>query len=112
VNKKELLLRKPSKNTDSKINWENEDGIIVITYPKDFGTIEKWLHNRIGGPELVRRPLDKYTTLIWELIDGENTVKDIVDKFDSKFGEEVAPAAKRVQKFFEKLLELNLIILE
>jgi len=112
VNKKELLLRKPSKNTDSKINWEHEDGIIVITYPKDFGTIEKWLHNRIGGPELVRRPLDKYTTLIWELIDGENTVKDIVDKFDSKFGEEVAPAAKRVQKFFEKLLELNLIILE
>ena len=112
MNKKDLLLRKPSKNTDSKINLEHEDGIIVITYPKDFGTIEKWLHNRIGGPELVRRPLDKYTTLIWELIDGENTVKDIVDKFDSKFGEEVAPAAKRVQKFFEKLLELNLIILE
>ena len=112
MNKKELLLRKPSKNTDSKINWEHEDGIIVITYPKDFGTIEKWLHNRIGGPELVRRPLDKYTTLIWELIDGENTVKDIVDKFDSKFGEEVAPAAKRAQKFFEKLLELNLIILK
>ena len=112
MNKKELLLRKPSKNTDSKINWVHEDGIIVITYPKDFGTIEKWLHNRIGGPELVRRPLDKYTTLIWELIDGENTVKDIVDKFDSKFGEEVAPAAKRVQKFFEKLVELNLIILE
>ena len=112
MNKKELLLRKPSKSTDSIINWEHEDGIIVITYPKDFGTIEKWLHNRIGGPELVRRPLDKYTTLIWELIDGENTVKDIVDKFDSEFGEEVAPAAKRVQKFFEKLLELNLIILE
>ena len=112
MNKEELLLRKPSKNTDSKINWEHEDGIIVITYPKDFGTIEKWLHNRIGGPELVRRPLDKYTTIIWELIDGKNTVKDIVDKFDSKFGEEVAPAAKRVQKFFEKLLELNLIILE
>ena len=112
MNKKELLLRRPSKNTDSKINWEHENGIIVITYPKDFGTIEKWLHNRIGGPELVRRPLDKYTTIIWELIDGENTIKDIVDKFDSKFGEEIAPAAKRVQKFFEKLLELNLIILE
>ena len=112
MKKKDILLRKPSKNRDSNIKWKNEEGIIVITYPKDFGTIEKWLHNRIGGPELVRRPLDKYTTLIWELIDGENTVKDIVDKFDSKFGEEVAPAAKRVQKFFEKLLELNLIIME
>ena len=112
MRKEDILLRKPSKNTDSKIKWEKENGIIVITYPKDFGTIEKWLHNRIGGPEIVRRPLDKYTTLIWELIDGENTVKDIVDRFDSEFGEEVAPAAKRVQKFFEKLLELNLIIMQ
>ena len=112
MKKEDILLRKPSKNPDSEIKWKNEDGIIVITYPKDFGTIEKWLHNRIGGPELVRRPLDNYTTLIWELIDRENTVKDIVDKFDSEFGEEVAPAAKRVQIFLEKLLELNLIMLE
>jgi len=110
--KKDILLRRPSKNQDPKIDWKNENGVIVITYPKDFGAIEKWLHNRIGGPEIVRRPLDKYTTLIWELIDGENTVKDIVDRFDSEFGEAVAPAAKRVQIFFEKLLELNLITLE
>ena len=112
MRKEDILLRKPSKNPDSKIKWETENGIIVITYPKDFGTIEKWFHKRIGGPEIVRRPLDKYTTLIWELINGENTVKDIVDRFDSEFGEEVAPAAKRVQKFFEKLLELNLIIMQ
>ena len=105
-------MKKPSKSPDSKIKCIYENDITVITYPKDFGPIEKWLHNRIGGPEIVRRPLDKYTTLIWELIDGENTVKDIVDRFDSEFGEEVAPAAKRVQKFFEKLLELNLIIMQ
>ena len=112
MRKEDILLRKPLKNPDSKIKWETENGIIVITSPKDFGTIENWLHKRIGGPEIVRRPLDKYTTLIWELINGENTVKDIVDRFDSEFGEEVAPAAKRVQKFFEKLLELNLIIMQ
>ena len=112
MRKEDILLRKPLKNPDSKIKWETVNGMIVITYPKDFGTIENWLHNRIGGPEIVRRPLDKYTTLIWELINGENTVKDIVDRFDSEFGEEVAPAAKRVQKFFEKLLELNLIIMQ
>jgi hypothetical protein len=37
---------------------------------------------------------------------------NIVDIFDSEFGEEVAPAASRVQQFLEKLLELNLIILK
>ena len=38
--------------------------------------------------------------------------KDIIDEFDMKFGEEVAPAVARVQKFLEKLLELNLIVLK
>ena len=112
MTKKEILLKKPSKSPDSKIKCIYENNIAVITYPKDFGPIEKWFDKRIGGPEIVRRPLDKYTTLIWELCDSDNTVKDIIDKFDSKFGEEVSPASSRVQKFLEKLLELNLIVLK
>ena len=74
MKKKDILLRKPSKNPDSKIKCENEDGIIVITYPKDFGTIEKWFHERIGGPDIVRRPLDKYTTHIWNMCNGKHAV--------------------------------------
>ena len=112
MRKEEILMKIPSKNSNSKIECIYENNTAIITYPKDFGSIEKWFHDRIGGPEIVRRPLDKYTTLIWELCNGENTVKDIVDTFDSKFGEEVAPAANRVQIFLEKLLELKLIILK
>ena len=112
MSNKDILLSKPSKNPEPKITWKREDEIIVISYPKEFGKIEKWFHNRIGGPDLVRRPLDKYTTLIWELCDGKNTVIEIIDLFDAQFGEEVAPASSRVQLFLEKLLELNLIILK
>ncbi|RZD38371.1 MAG: hypothetical protein CXT75_01545 [Methanobacteriota archaeon] len=112
MKKNEILLKKPTKNPDPKISSKNDGDVVVITYPKDFGSIEKWFHDRIGGPEIIKRPLDKYTTLIWELCNGKNSVKDIVDIFDSRFGEEVAPAASRVQIFLEKLLELNLIILE
>jgi len=112
MKKEKILMKKPSKNPDLKIKCIYEDDIAIITYPKDFGPIEKWFHNKIGGPEIVRRPLDKYTTLIWELCNSDNTVKDIIDKFDSRFGEEVSPASSRVQIFLEKLLELNLIILE
>ena len=74
--------------------------------------MHKEIHDRIGGPKIIKRPLDKYTTLIWEMCNGKNSVKEIIDVFDSKFGEEVAPAANRVQQFLEKLLELNLIILK
>ena len=112
MKKNEILLKKPTKNPDSNIDSKYDGDLVSITYPKDFGTIEKWFHDRIGGPEIIKRPLDKYTTLIWELCDGNNSVKDIVDKFDKQFGEEVAPAASRVQIFLEKLLELNLIILK
>ena len=112
MTRKELLLKKPVRSTDENIEWGYENDIVIITYPKDFGPIEKWFHDRIGGPKIIKRPLDKYTTLIWELCDGKNSVKDIIDVFDTKFGEEVAPAANRVQKFLEKLLELNLIILK
>ena len=112
MKKNTILLKKPTKNEDSKIDSMYIENKIIITYPKDFGTIEKWFHQRIGGPEIIKRPLDQYTTLIWELCDGNNSVKDIIDIFDSKFGEEVAPAATRVQDFLEKLLELNLIMLK
>ena len=112
MKKKELLLKKPVRNPDESIKWKLENGIIIITYPKNFGKIEKWLHDRIGGPEEVRRPLDRYTSYIWKLCDGENSIFDIINEFDNQFGEEVAPAIDRVQLFLEKLLELRLITLK
>jgi len=112
MKKKELLLKKPVRNPDESIKWKSENGIIIITYPKNFGKIEKWLHDRIGGPEEVRRPLDRYTSYIWKLCDGENSIFDIINEFDNQFGEEVAPAIDRVQLFLEKLLELRLITLK
>ena len=111
MNKKQILLSKPSKNPDTKIECIYEEGLAVITYPKNFGRLEKWFHERIGGPDIVRRPLDKYTTHIWNMCNGKHSVKDIINELDEKFGEEVTPAATRVQKFLEKLLELNLITL-
>ena len=112
MKKKELLLKKPVRASDKNIKWESENEIIIIIYPKNFGKIEKWLHDRIGGPEVVRRPLDRYTSHIWKLCDGENSILDIITEFDKKFGEEVAPAIDRVQLFLEKLLELRLITIK
>ena len=112
VNKNDILGRKPCRTDNKEVKWFHENEIVVITYPKKFGKMEKWLQSRIGGPEEVRRPLDKFSSYIWEMCDGENTVADVVRKFDEKFGEEVAPAPDRVQIFLETLLGLNLIELK
>jgi hypothetical protein len=109
--KEDLLSYKPNqiKNKDVKCIYEDEK--IVIIYPKKFGRIEKWVKNKIGGAEEIRRPLDQFTTFIWEKCDGVNNIAQIISKFDEEFGEEVAPADVRVQKFIKQLLELNLISL-
>ena len=108
----DILSSIPFRTDDKEVKWFYENETTVITYPKKFGKMEKWLQNRIGGPEEVRRPLDKYSSYIWELCDGVNTVGDVIIKFDEKFGEEVAPASDRVQIFMKTLLDLNLIILK
>jgi hypothetical protein len=109
--KENLLTYKPKKIKNDEIKCVYEDNKIVIIYPKKFGRIEEWVKTRIGGTEEIRRPLDKFTTFIWEKCDGVNNIAQIISKFDRKFGEEVAPADVRVQKFIKQLLELNLISL-
>ena len=112
MRKNNVLRRKPYRTDDQEVKWFYEGEKIIITYPKKFGRIEKWVQNRIGGPDDIRRPLDKFSSYIWEMCDGQNSVADIVYKFDKRFGEEVAPASDRVQIFLEKLLRLNLIELK
>ena len=110
--KEDLLKYRPTKNENNEIESVCENGKITIIYPKKFGRIEQWVKDRIGGSDQVRRPLDKFTTFIWENCNGENNLAEIISKFDRKFGEEVAPADVRVQKFIKQLLELNLITLD
>jgi len=109
--KENLLSYKPKQIKNDEVKCVYEDNKIVIIYPKKFGRIEKWVKNKIGGTEEIRRPLDRFTTFIWEKCDGVNNIAQIISKFDGKFGEEVAPADVRVQKFIKQLLELNLISL-
>ena len=113
MKKSEILLTKPNKNSNSKIGWFREGNIIVITYPKNFGSIEKWFHDRIGGPELVKRPLDKYTTLIWELCDGENSVMDIIKKpSDAQAEKAEAQLGCDIKAFYECNVENTMSIWE
>ena len=110
--KENLLNCKPIKTNNNEVKSIYENETVTLIYTKKFGRIEKWIKKKIGGPDELRRPLDKYTTCIWEMCNGKNTIGDIISKFDGKFGEEVAPADVRVQAFIKKLLELNLISLD
>jgi hypothetical protein len=94
------------------VKWSREGDRVVLTYPKDFNKFERTLHKRLGGPDVIRRPLDEKGSKIWELCDGRHTLQDICGEMDELFREEIEPVLDRVWKFLEILLKLNLIHLE
>ena len=106
-----LLKCKPKRIENQEIRTIYESERVVIIYPKKFGKIEQWIRKKIGGPKEVRRPLDRFTTFIWENCNGNKNIAEIITDLDIVFGEEVAPADVRVQKFITQLLELNLVTL-
>ena len=109
---KDKILKSVPIRREDVVNWKREGNIVVITYDKDLSRIEEWIRRKIGGSEIIRRPLDQYTTFIWEKCNGENSIADIIREFDNEFGEIVAPAGARVIKFLEKMLEINVVRLK
>ncbi len=93
----------------SPVKWTQENDRIVLIYPKDLTKFESWLHKRIGGPEVIRRPLDEIGSKIWLMCDGKHTVRDICTELDELYQEDIEPVLDRVSKFLELLLRSNLI---
>jgi hypothetical protein len=94
------------------VKWRMEGGRAIIIYKKDLGRVEKKIQKVIGGPENIRRPLDDKGTDIWQMCDGEHTLLQICEEMDKKYKEEMEPVIKRVGRFIEMLLSLNLISLK
>jgi hypothetical protein len=105
-----LLMCKPIRN--EAVEWVEEEDRIVLIYPKNFTRFERFLHRRIGGPDIIRRPLDDKGTYIWKMCDGDHNVHEICKATYSEFKEDIEPVLKRVWGFLEILLKLNLISIE
>ena len=91
------------------VKWVVEDEKIILIYPKNFSKFEIWLHNRIGGPDKIRRPLDEVGSKIWLMCDGKHTIEYICSELHEQYKEEIEPVLERVWKFVELLLKHNLI---
>lgn len=89
----------------------NEDGNVVLIYPKNLSRFELILHRYLGGPVVIRRPLDEMGTAIWDMCDGKHTIGEICENMERIFMEKIEPTVPRVLKFIDMLYKLNLIVL-
>lgn len=101
-----LLTMRPQKLRD----WERTDqGRIVVLKPK-FGNhaLGRWLMSRLRNPNY-RIKLDEFGSLVWEMCDGETTVKEIGETMRARFGDRVEPVYDRLAIFFRQLERSRLI---
>ena len=98
--------------TRAHVNWIlGDDGMVVIVVKKEFGKIERRLAKIFSAPSDVRRPLDDMNTELWLLMDGKNTLADIIHMMDKLFDERISPVSERVCKSIAEFVELGLAVL-
>lgn len=90
------LNKIPKKN--SELAWRTIDNETIII-PLDEQTVD------FEKIEL----LNNTATRIWELIDGKNTLKEIIEKICEEYELERVEAEKEVLSFINKLEKKNLI---
>ena len=88
------------------------DKQVVIFIEKDFSRLERLLARLTRAPSILRRPLDRLNSALWDLIDGNRTLSQIIHIMEDSYEEEIIPARQRCSASISKLIELNLVELK
>jgi Coenzyme PQQ synthesis protein D (PqqD) len=108
----EALKFKPVKSNRVREN-RLETGEVILTYPID---IRPWIDRivkRFGGKASTavdrKLQLDELGTAVWEQIDGERSVKQVIQWFAKKYQLHTKEAEVSVSRFLRELGKRGLI---
>ena len=112
ISRAEALDRIPVKNRQISEN-QLETGEIVIRYPVSMRPFFAGLAKRFGGQEvqtqMKKLQLDELGTSVWNLIDGNRSVRQLVKMFAETHQLEPREAAVSVTQFVRELGRRGLI---
>eukprot|EP01107_Rhizomastix_libera_P004345 TRINITY_DN17388_c0_g1_i1.p2 TRINITY_DN17388_c0_g1~~TRINITY_DN17388_c0_g1_i1.p2 ORF type:complete len:121 (-),score=1.42 TRINITY_DN17388_c0_g1_i1:1458-1820(-) len=94
-----LLELTPIRNYEHTVK---EDGLIDVLVPK----FKREFFNRFipkSKSPFIKANLDELGSAVWELMNGETKILDIVKILDERFGEKIAPVNDRVGMFINNL---------
>ena len=84
------------------IHWHNENEFVILDV-ENKGFFNKIAQKFFGQPKVSHISLDKYGSTLWQLLDGENTVFQIVKKMEEAFPAEKDKMLDRVITFLHTL---------
>ncbi len=93
----------------SDVRWSKREDLVVLQYPKNLNRFERFLKRFLGGPDDIKRPLDRVGTMLWLMSDGEHSLLEIYIAEQEAFHERVEPVDKVVGGLLETMLALGLI---
>ena len=87
---------------EKKIFWKIEENIVNLDV-ENKGFFNRIAQKFFGQPKISHISLDKYGSTLWQLLDGENTVFQIVKKMEEAFPAEKEKMLNRVISFLHTL---------
>lgn len=100
---KNFLDYTPVRNP--KYEWRTEENDLVTIIVPRHGIFCRLLKL----PKNSYITLDDYGSFIWQYIDGHNTIFDISEKLNEKYGKDVEPLYNRIVQYFKILRQNNFI---
>jgi len=93
-----ILDRVPSRDRDFLVEEEK----VVVLVPRFDGPLGRWITEHLSNP-CYRVRLDQFGTEVWNLCDGQRTVREIALELRDRFGEDMESAEERVAGFVQRL---------
>ena len=84
------------------IRWNQKDGSVILDIP-NTGFFNKLAQVFFHKPKVSHITLDKYGSKLWLLLDGKNSVYDVVNAMKESFPQEQDRMLDRVITFFHTL---------
>jgi hypothetical protein len=115
ITRTQALEFKPVKNKEIK-ETRLETGEVLLAYPV---VMRPWIENlvrrlggTIAGQKTKKLQLDELGTVVWELIDGKHSVRQVIQRFAKKYQLHSREAEVAVTRFLRDLGKRGLIGLQ
>ena len=82
---------------------------VRIIQEKNLSKFETFLSALMKAPTHVNRDLDDLNSLMWELMDGNRNLVEIIELMDSTFHERMIPTTERLLASIDQLVKLGYV---